>query len=112
MAIAYLYEHDISLEEEKRMCFLIAGLGAINQAAQEGAREVGSKAFAKMAQQYLKGPTLAAVKEIFKKVGVTFTRKGLEKAIPFGVSVVVGFSVNKTLTWYVGVKARDFYQTN
>ena len=36
-----------------------------------------------MTQQYLKGATLIAVKEIFKKVGITFTRKAVEKAIPF-----------------------------
>jgi hypothetical protein len=112
MAIANIYDHDILVEEEKRVCFFIAGLGAINQAGQQGTKEVGSKAFTKMAQQFLKGPTLVAVKEIFKKVGISFTRKSLEKAIPFGVGVVVGFSVNKTLTWYVGVKARDFFQTN
>jgi uncharacterized protein (DUF697 family) len=112
MAIAHIYEHDILDEEERHLCFIIAGLGAVNQAGQRGAKEVGSKAFTKMVQQYLKGPTLVAIKEIFKKVGITFTRKGLEKAIPFGIGVVIGFSVNKTLTWYIGVKARDFFQTN
>ena len=112
MALAHIYDHDILEEEERRLCFIIAGLGAINQAGQKGAKEVGSKAFTKMVQQYLKGPTLAAVKEIFKKVGITFTRKGLEKAIPFGVGVIVGFTVNKTLSWYIGVRARDFFQTN
>ena len=63
-----------------------------------------------MTQQYLKGATLQAVKEIFKKVGITFTRKAAEKAIPFGVGVVIGFSANKGLTWYVGSKAKDFFK--
>lgn len=62
-----------------------------------------------MIQQYLKGSTLQAVKEIFKKVGVTFTRKALEKSIPYGVGVIIGFSANKGLTWYVGKKAKDFF---
>lgn len=70
--------------------------------------ENASKAFVKMTQQYLKGATLQAVKEIFKKVGITFTRKAVEKAIPFGVGIVIGFSANKGLTWYVGSKAKDF----
>lgn len=112
MALAHIYDHDILEEEEKRLCFIIAGLGAVNQAAQKGAKEVGSKAFTKMVQQYLKGSTLVAVKEIFKRVGITFTRKSLEKAIPFGIGVVIGFTVNKTLSWYVGVRARDYFQTN
>ncbi len=112
MAIANVYGHNILEEEERRLCFIIAGLGAINKAGQAGAKEAGSKAFVKMVEQYLKGPTLAAVKEIFKKVGITFTRKGLVKAIPFGIGTLVGFAANKTMTWYVGVKARGFFRTN
>jgi len=110
MAIAVVYGHDILIEEEKRLCFIIAGLGAINEAAKEGGKAVGSKAFIKMTQQYLKGATLQAVKEIFKKVGITFTRKAAEKAIPFGVGVIIGFAANKGLTWYVGSKALDFFK--
>ena len=48
--------------------------------------------------------------KLFKKIGVTFTRKSAEKAIPFGVGVVIGFSANKGLTWYVGKKAMDFFK--
>lgn len=109
MAIATVYGHDILIEEQKRVCYVIAGLGAINEAAKEGGKAVGSKAFIALARQHLKGATLQAVKEIFKKVGITFTRKALEKSIPFGIGVVIGFSANKGLTWYVGSKARDFF---
>jgi hypothetical protein len=110
MAIAVVYGHDITIEEEKRVCLIVAGLGAINQTAKEGGKAISSKAFVKMTQQYLRGATLQAVKEIFKKVGITFTRKAAEKAIPFGVGVVIGFSANKGLTWYVGSKAKDFFK--
>lgn len=109
MALASIYGHKIWLEEEKRICLIVAGLGAINEAVKEGGKAVGSKAFINMTQQYLKGATLQAVKEIFKKVGITFTRKAAEKAIPFGIGVVISFSANKGLTWYVGTKARDFF---
>lgn len=109
MAIATVYGHDITIEEEKRLCLIIAGLGAINEATKAGGREIGKQASVKMMQQYLKGATLTTVKEIFKKVGITFTRKAAEKAIPFGIGVVIGFSANKGLTWYVGTKARDFF---
>ncbi|WP_205043179.1 hypothetical protein [Rhodanobacter glycinis] len=109
MAISTVYGHDILMEEEKRICYVIAGLGAINEAAKEGGKAVGSKAFISLVRENLKGASLQAVKEIFKKVGITFTRTALEKAIPFGVGVVIGFSANKGLTWYVGSKARDFF---
>ena len=65
-----------------------------------------------MVRQYLKGATLTVVKELFKKIGVTFTRKALEKAAPFGIGVIISFSANKGLTWYVGYKAHDFFKTN
>lgn len=110
MAIAAVYGHNITLEEEKRICYIVAGLGAISEAAKEGGKAIGSKAFIKMTEQYLKGPTLVAVKQVFKKVGITFTRKAVQKAIPFGVGVVVGFGMNKTLTYYVGKKAKDFFR--
>ena len=110
MALATIYGHDITIEEEKRLCFLIAGLGTINEAAKEGGKAMTSKAFIKMAQQYLKGSTLVSVKEVFKKVGVTFTRKALEKSIPFGVGVIIGYSANKGISVYVGNKANAFFK--
>lgn len=109
MAIATIYGHDITDGEAQRICLIVAGLGTINEAAKEGGKEITKKAFIKMTQQYLKGATLVALKEIFKKVGITFARKSLEKSIPFGVGVVIGFSANKGLTWYVGAKAKDFF---
>lgn len=109
-ALAVVYGHDITIEEKRRLCLIVAGLGAINQAAKDGGKAIGSKAFVRMTQQYVKGATLQAVKEIFKKVGITFTRKAAEKAIPFGVGAVIGFSANKGLTWYVGSKAKDFFK--
>lgn len=112
MALATIYDHDIETEDGRNLCFVIAGLGAINKAGQQGAKELGTQAFTKMAKQYLKGPSLLAVKAVFKKVGITFTRKSLEKAIPFGVGTFISFTVNKTLTWYVGKTSRDFFQTN
>lgn len=109
MALATVYGHNILLEEEKRICLLVAGLGAMSEMTKEGGKAVTSKAFVALVRENLKGATLTAVKAIFKKLGVTFTRKALEKAIPFGVGVVIGFAANKGLTWYVGAKARDFF---
>lgn len=109
MALATVYGHNIEVEEQKRLCLIVAGLGAINEAAKGAGKQIGTKAFVKMTQQYLKGATLQAVKQIFKKVGITFTRKAAEKAAPFGIGVIIGFSANKGLTWYVGSKARDFF---
>jgi len=109
MAIATIYGYDVTLEQEKRMCLIVAGLGAINEATKSVGKDIGKTASVKMLRQYLTGATLTTVKEIFKKVGITFTRKAAEKVIPFGVGAIIGFSANKGLTWYVGSKAKDFY---
>ncbi|MDN3436492.1 EcsC family protein [Planococcus sp. APC 3900] len=111
MSLATVYGVDITIDEEQRLCYLVAAFGVMNEAAKKGVAGFGAQSLKKMVQQYLKGPTLVAVKAAFKKVGVTFTRKALEKGIPFGVGVVVGTSSNKVLTLYVGKKAKDFFKT-
>lgn len=112
MALAVVYGHDIEQEEEKRICMIVAGLGAIGEAGKQGAKEGGKKAFVSLVREHIRGSTLVAVKAIFKKVGITFTRKGFEKAIPFGVGVVIGAGANKALTIYVGSKARNFFEVS
>ncbi len=112
MALAVAYGHNIEKEEERRLCMVVAGLGAISEPAKQGGKNVGSKAFVRMVREHLKRGTLVAVKAVFKKVGITFTRKGLEKAIPFGVGVVIGATTNKGLTMYVGSKARNFFEAS
>jgi len=109
MAIATVYGHNIELEEEKRLCMIVAGLGAINETAKEAGRKMGTKAFVNLAQKYIESSSAQAVKEIFKNLGVLFSQKALAKSIPFGVGVIIGFSANKGLTWYVGKKAKDFF---
>lgn len=110
MAIASVYGHDITTEEKKNLCFLVAGLGTVAQGAKEGGKAASSKAFIAMVQSNLKGPLLHAIKELFKKIGITFTRKAVEKAIPFGIGIIVGAGMNKALTCYVGGKAMDFFK--
>ncbi|WP_204304959.1 hypothetical protein, partial [Stenotrophomonas maltophilia] len=52
------------------------------------------------------------LKELFKKIGITFTRKALEKAIPFGIGVVIGSGANYALTKYVGNTARSWFEAD
>jgi hypothetical protein len=57
----------------------------------------------------LKGAALQAVKAFFAKLGVFFSRKALEKALPFGVGVVLGASGDYALTRYVGTQATKWF---
>jgi uncharacterized protein (DUF697 family) len=112
MALATLYGHDVETEEAQHMCFIVAGVGLTSTAAKGGAKKITAKTFSRMVNQRLSGASVATVKALFKTVGVTFTKKAVVKAIPFGVGAMVGFSTNKGLTWYVGQKTHDFFKTN
>jgi len=98
MAIAAVYGHDIEEEYVQQTSFLVAGIGKLNFAVDEGKR-IGAKAFANIMNQYLKKGSQQAAKEITKKLGIQVSGKALQKAIPFGVGVIIGFTANKTLTW-------------
>ncbi len=62
-----------------------------------------------MLRQYLKGATLQAMKELFKKLGIVFTCKALEKALPFGIEVNIGSGANYALTKYVGTETTAWF---
>lgn len=109
MCLAETYGYDLNGEDARHLSFLIAAGGTLQKAGGQQAVRIGSKAGVKMLQQYLKGATLQAVKEFFKKLGIVFTRKALEKAIPFGIGVVVGGTANYAMTKYVGTQAKKWF---
>lgn len=104
--LVQLYDVEVTQDDAQYLSFLLAAGAAIERAGGEAAIRIGSKAGVKLLQRYLRGATLQIVKELFKKLGITFTRKAVEKAIPFGVGVLVGAGFNKALTRYVGRSAK------
>ena len=109
MILAAIYGYDILNPDAQRLAFLIASTGALNKAGTQGAVILGGKAGVNMLRQYLKGAALQAIKQFFKKLGLVFTRKALEKALPFGIGMAVGGGANYALTRYVGNQARDWF---
>ncbi len=107
--LAECYGHDLKTEDVKHLTMLIAFAGTIEQAAGPATVKVGSRAGVKMIQQYLKGSALQTLKQMLRTIGVNFTRKSMEKAIPFGVGAAVGSSINYGLTRYVGRSAKAFF---
>ncbi|WP_186210089.1 hypothetical protein [Burkholderia gladioli] len=109
MCLAMALKDQLANEDAKHMSFIIALCGALEKAgAAEGAR-IASKAGVKMVEQYLKGATLTFIKELFKAVGIKFTKAATVKAIPFGVGVIIGSSAGYAMTQYVGKSARNFF---
>ncbi len=109
MCLAETFDWDLDTEDARHLAFLIAAGGTLEKAGAEAATRIASKAGVSMLRQYLKGAALQAVKELFKRLGIIFTRKALEKAIPFGIGVVIGVSANYALTKYVGKTAKRWF---
>ena len=109
MCLAAVFGYDITSEDIRYLVFLIAATGSLQRAGVDVRARLGTKAGVRMLNEYLKGTALQAVKHAFRRVGVTLTRKALAKAMPFGVGVVVGTSVNYGLTRYVGMEAKEWF---
>lgn len=107
--LAVAFDYDLTNEEAKTLTMIVAFSGALENLAGPQITKIGTEAGVKMLKQYLKGAVLKTLKELLKKIGVTFTRKALEKAIPFGVGIVVSSSLNYALTRYVGREAKKVF---
>lgn len=108
MCLALTVNEELGNEDAKHLSYIIALYGTIEQTGSKAATRIASKAGVKMVNQYLKGPTLIIIKDLFTKVGINFTQKAVTKAIPFGIGVVIGASANYALTKYVGKNTLDF----
>ncbi|WAH58130.1 EcsC family protein [Pseudomonas silvicola] len=110
MCLAVAINGKMSNEDAKHMSYIIALYGSLEQMGSSSATRIASKAGVRMVKQYLKGPTLQVIKELFSKIGITFTQKAAAKVIPFGIGVIVGGTANYALTTYVGKAARDTFR--
>jgi hypothetical protein len=109
LCLSKVYRHDLPDIEAKDLALLLAAGTALEKAGAGAATQVASKAGVSMLRQYLKGAALQAIKELFQKIGIIFTRKAIEKALPFGVGVIVGGSADYALTKYVGSQAKKYF---
>lgn len=109
MCLAEAFDYDINSEDARHLALFLSAGGALEKAGVEVGVQIAGKAGVKLLKQYLKGAALQVIKELFKKLGLVFTRKALEKAIPFGVGVVLGSTANYAMTRYVGSKAKDWF---
>jgi len=109
LCLAENYGYDVSMADGEQLAFLVAAGGALNKFGSDATANIATKAGVRLLKQYLKGAVLQAIKEFFKRLGIIFTRKALEKALPFGIGVVVSAGANRVLTKYVAKKATSFF---
>ncbi|CAL9543257.1 hypothetical protein SUDANB105_04265 [Streptomyces sp. enrichment culture] len=102
MCLVEVFETELSTEDKKHLAFTIALAGSAEQMAAKGGKAAVQKIAEKLVYQYLKGPALVTIKQLFKRVSITFTQKAMAKAIPAGVGVAFSSSTNYVLTRVVG----------
>ncbi|MGP2440513.1 hypothetical protein [Streptomyces sp. JW3] len=102
MCLVEVFETELSTEDKKHLAFTLALAGSAEQLASKGGKAAVTKIAEKLVYQYLSGPALVTIKELFKKVSITFTQKAMAKAIPAGVGVAFSSSTNYVLTRVVG----------
>lgn len=110
MCLAAAYGYDLTSEDVRHLTLLIAAGGALERSGEQAAVRIASQAGVKLLRHHLRGATLQAVKVAFRKLGLVFTRKALEKSIPFGIGVVLGGGANYALTRYVGSVAQRWFR--
>jgi len=107
MCLCIAINDEITNEDAKHMSYVIALAGSLEQVATTVGAEAASKAAVKVVENTLKGATLHTIKVLFKQIGITFTKKAFQKAIPFGIGTAISAGANYYLTKFVGGVARD-----
>lgn len=113
-ALVYVFNPNMSEDEAFSLAMMLAAYGSLEKKAANALGKQGAKlasdAGVRILRQQLRGGTLVAVKQVFKRVGIIFTRKAVERAIPFGVGAVIGAGANAGMTTYVGRQARKWLE--
>lgn len=114
-ALVYVFHPNMSEDEAFNLAMMLAAYSSLEKknAYVWGQRGAGlaSDAGVRILRRQLRGSgARIAVEQAFKRVGITFTRKAVERAIPFGVGAVIGASVNAGMTTYVGHQARKWLE--
>jgi hypothetical protein len=102
MCLVEVFETEMSSEDKKHLAFVLALAGSVEQLLSNGGKEAVEKIAVKLVYQYLRGPALVTIKQLFKKAALTFTQKAAAKVIPAGIGVVFSGSANYVLTRIVG----------
>lgn len=109
MCLAAGYGYDLTNTDAQHLAFLIAATGSLEKLGGEAAKKFANQAGVRLLRQYVRGAALQTLKALFRRVGIVFTRKALEKALPFGIGVAIGGTANFYLTKFVGNQAKTWF---
>jgi len=102
MCLVDLYEVALGEEDRKHMAFILALGGATEQLVTTVGKPMAEAAARRIVFQYLRGSALLTIKELFKKIGITFTQKSAAKLFPFGIGSGLSGAANFSTTKFVG----------
>lgn len=107
--IAAVYGHDTTDRETAAELLVLQGIYNTTEAANRALTEASKRVATRVVNKYIKGATLVLLKQLFRYVGIKFTRTGLLKAVPF-VAVPLGAGVNEVSTRSLGKRAIKYYE--
>ena len=113
MCLVEIYQAELSGEDKKHLGFTLALAGSAEQMLANGGKVAVEKVAAKLVFQYIRGPVLVTIKQLFKKVAINFTQRAMAKVVPLGIGVAFSAGANYALTTMVGkiavaVLAKEF----
>jgi hypothetical protein len=113
LSIAAIYGHDMSDHADRATDLLIIqGIHQSREVARRALVSAAQEAAEKIILRHLRKNALLLVKQLFKIVGINFTRKALlEKGVPL-VSIPISAGVNEVSTRLLAKQAIKFYNTN
>lgn len=107
--IAAVYGHDTNHRETAAELLVLQGIYNTTEAARVALTEASKRVATRLVNTYIKGTTLVLLKQLFRYVGIKFTRTGLLKAVPF-IAVPINAGVNELATRSLAKRAIKFYE--
>jgi hypothetical protein len=108
--IAAVYGHDTTDQEMAAELLVLQGFYNTTDAARVALTEASKRVATRLVNTYIKGGTLVLLRQLFRYVGIKFTRTGLLKAIPY-VAIPLGAAINEAATRSLARRAIKFYDT-
>lgn len=106
--IAAVYGHDTNDREMAAELLVLQGIYTTTEAARVALTEATKRVATRAVTLHLKGGTLLLLKQLFRYVGIKFTRAGVLKVVPF-VAIPVNAAVNGLSTGSLARRAIKFY---
>lgn len=109
--IAAVYGHDTTDRETAAELLVLQGIYNTTDAARVALTEASRRVATRLINLYVRGSTLVLLRNLFRYVGIRFTRTGLLRAVPF-IAIPIGAGVNEAATRSLAKKAIQFYDND